>query len=62
MQIDPQTLLELARQRQRDIARAVADERCVTAPAPAIGDVARSWILAVRTTRDYVRALVTGAC
>lgn len=60
MQHDPQTLLELARQRQRDIARAVADDRSATTPPPAAGDVARSWMLAVRTTRDYVRALVIG--
>jgi hypothetical protein len=60
MSMDPETLLALARQRQREVARAIAAHRTVAAPAPAINDVTRSWILAVRMTRDYVRARVTG--
>jgi hypothetical protein len=60
MSTDPENLLEQARQRQREIALAVAAKRGRTSPAPAIDDVTHSWIVAVRTTRDYVRALVTG--
>jgi hypothetical protein len=60
MSMDPESLHELVRLRQREIARAVAADRTRTTPVPAIDDVTRSWIAAVRTTRDYVRALVTG--
>ena len=60
MSIDPETLLELARQRQRETAQAVDARRTRTTAPPAIHDVTRSWIVAVQTTRDYVRALVTG--
>jgi hypothetical protein len=60
MSTDPKDLLEQARQRQREIAQTLAAQRIRTKPAPAIDDVTHSWIVAVRTTRDYVRALVTG--
>lgn len=60
MSTDPETLLELARQRQREIARAVDAHRTQAVPVPAINDVTRSWIVAVRTTRDYICARVIG--
>ena len=60
MSTDPETLLELARQRQREIARAVDAHRTRATRVPAINDVTRSWLIAVRTTRDYVRCLVIG--
>jgi hypothetical protein len=59
MSTDPNNLLEQARQRQREIAQSFAANR-TGSPAPAIDDVTRSWIVAVRTTRDYLRARVMG--
>lgn len=60
MWTDPKTMLELAYERQRSIAREVDASRTKAAAVPAFNEVTHSWIVAVRTTGDYVRGLVSG--
>jgi hypothetical protein len=53
---DPDSIMKLARERQCEVARAVAALRTTEAPAPpALREVAFSWVAALQTTAAFLR-------
>ncbi len=56
MWIDPESMLQMARERQCQVAREVAALRTTGAPSPpALRDVAFSWVAALHTTAAFLR-------
>jgi hypothetical protein len=53
--------LQRARERQREIACQVDVLRSVSTPAPALDEVAHTWVAALRTTGAYLRAVGNGS-
>jgi hypothetical protein len=53
--------LQRARERQREIACQVDALRSVSTPAPALDEVAHTWVAALRTTGAYLRAVGNGS-
>jgi hypothetical protein len=57
MWTDPKYTLQDARERQSKIARDVDAFRELPGASPALGDVALTWVIALRITADYLRTM-----